>query len=118
MGGLPPDQVARLLEERVIRLGVEQRSEQAALDVAREQGIPDIFLVETLLRLAMVGAELSFVRTLAYDIRSGALVGTKTWARMHELLASGLTMEDIVAVPVRHLGEEGRILGQLPTMGG
>lgn len=116
MGGLPPGQVARLLEERVGRLDAEVRGERAALDVAREQGVPEVFLVETLLRVAMLTAELDFVRGLAQDIRTGELPGTATWARLHELVAGGTPIEEILADPVRHLGEEGRALAALPTV--
>jgi DNA-binding PadR family transcriptional regulator len=116
MGGLPPEQVARLLTERTSRLETELRSEHAALDVAREQGVPEIFLVETLLRFAMLTAETDFVRKLAHDIRTGTLPGTTTWAKLHELLATGIPVEDVFADPVRYLGEEGRVLADLPTM--
>ncbi len=110
MPGLAPGEVARLLEERCGRLEMELRSERAAIDFSREHGLPDIFIIEILLREAMLGTELEFVTGLARDIRSGALGGAKTWRRMHELLKSGLTFEALLADPVHHLGEEGRIL--------
>ncbi|MGV1028357.1 MAG: PadR family transcriptional regulator [Dermatophilaceae bacterium] len=114
MGGLPPDQVARLLEERVARLTAELRSEQAALDVAREQGVPEVFLVESHLRLAMVTAETQFVTTLVHDVRTGELPGTAAWGRLHELVAAGIPVEEIFADPVRHLGEEARAFDAAP----
>src|SRR5690349_3231027 len=39
--GLPPDEVARLLQERCVRLELELRATQATIDVSREQGLPD-----------------------------------------------------------------------------
>ena len=70
--GLPPDEVARLLHERCQRLEVDVAGLQAAVDVSRGQGLPDLFLVETLFTIAMRTAELDFVRGLSADIRSGA----------------------------------------------
>ena len=78
--------------------------------MAREQGLPELFLIEGVFREAMLTAEMTFVRQLAKDLRTGALSGTKGWRRMHELVESGLTFEQIMADPVAHLGEEGRAL--------
>jgi hypothetical protein len=116
MGGLRPGEVARLLEERVGRLTIELRSEQTSIELAREQGVPDMFLVESLLRIAMVEAEIRFVEQLVHDIRSGELPGVTTWSTLHDLLAEGHTPEEIFADPVRYLGEEGRALVDLPTV--
>jgi DNA-binding PadR family transcriptional regulator len=116
MGGLRPGEVARLLDERVGRLTIELRSDRTTLDVAREQGVPDMFLVEGLLRIAMLEAEMRFVEQLVHDIRSGELPGVTTWATLHDLLAQGHTAEEIFADPIRYLGEEGRALTDLPTV--
>jgi hypothetical protein len=116
MGGLRPGEVARLLEERVGRLTIELRSDRTTIDVAREQGVPDMFLVEGLLRIAMLEAEMRFVEQLVHDIRSGDLPGVTTWATLHDLLAEGHTAEEIFADPIRYLGEEGRVLADLPTL--
>jgi DNA-binding PadR family transcriptional regulator len=116
MGGLRPGEVARLLDERVGRLTIELRSDRTTLDVAREQGVPDMFLVEGLLRIAMLEAEMRFVEQLVHDIRSGELPGVTTWATLHDLLAEGHTAEEIFADPIRYLGEEGRALTDLPTV--
>lgn len=110
MAGLPPDEVARLLGQRATALEHELRATAAGNDLAREQGLPDIFIVESYFRQAMIEAELAFVKKLAEDIRTGAFGGTKTWRKLHQLVASGLTMEQIVSDPVTHLGEEGRPL--------
>jgi DNA-binding PadR family transcriptional regulator len=109
---LPPDEVARLLDDRCIRLEMDRRGLQAGHELARENGLPEIFVIESMFRQAMLDAELAFVRGLAADIRSGALAGTKAWRRMHELFDSGMTVEQIMADPVGHLGEEARAWGQ------
>lgn len=110
MAGLPPDEAARLLEQRVGRLTLELRSLQSTDEVVREMRLPEVFVVEMRLREAMLGAELEFVRRLAADIRSGALGGTEEWRRLHELRAEGLSIGEILADPVTHLGEAGRAL--------
>jgi len=114
MAGLPADEVARLLEDRCTRLEVELRTLTVSHEVAREQKLPEVFLIESLFRETMVRAELGFVRKLAKDIRTSVLPGTKVWRRIHELRDSGLDMEQIMADPVTLLGEEARALASLP----
>ena len=114
MPGLPPDEVARLLEQRAERLHLQIRSIEATREAMAERGLPDLFLVEEVYRQAMLKAELEFVRTLARDIRNSALPGTKIWRRLHELRAAGTSYEEIFADPVGHLGEEARALQQPP----
>jgi DNA-binding PadR family transcriptional regulator len=110
MPGLPPDEVARLLDDRSIKLRTELRSLDAELAEAEAMGLPALFVVESSYRRHMLLAELSFVTDLAQGIRTSAFPGTKTWRRMHELLAGGTTFEEIMADPVRYLGEEGQAL--------
>jgi DNA-binding PadR family transcriptional regulator len=113
MAVLPPDEVARLLTERSERLRIELRSMDATLAAVADMGLPDVFVVETTFRRAMMAAELDFVAGLADEIRLGKLGGTAGWRRMHELRGEGVTFEQMLADPVRYLGEEGRAL--LPT---
>ena len=107
---LPPDEVARLLDHRAERLQIEIRSMEAMHDVARERNLPELFLVESIYRLAMLTAELDFVTKLVRDIRSGTLGGAHAWRHMHELIGEGITMAEISADPVRYLGEEAAVL--------
>jgi hypothetical protein len=83
---------------------------EAMHDVARERNLPELFLVESLYRLAMLTAELDFVIKLVRDIRSGTLGGAHVWRHMHELIGNGITMAEISADPVRYLGEEAAAL--------
>jgi DNA-binding PadR family transcriptional regulator len=117
MPGLPPDEVARLLGDRCTRLELRLRAVQGEVELSRENGLPDLFLVETLFEAAMLEAELGFVRVLAADIRSGAFPGVATWRRIHELLDEGMTFEAIAADPVGTLGEQaaGLAMGVMPT---
>jgi hypothetical protein len=107
--------VVRLLERRCEALRIEVRSLEAAGEVAVEMGLPEIFVVESHYRYAMLTAELGFVSDLAKRIRNSELAGTDAWRHMHELFAEGVTFEQILAEPVRYLGEEARIFeGQQP----
>jgi len=110
MGGLAPSRVADLLDTRIEKLRAEQGTVEALLAGAREQGVPDLFLIESVFRVRMLRAEEEFVTQLSRDIRDSALPGTKAWGRVHELIAAGTSFEEISADPVRYLGEEGRVL--------
>jgi DNA-binding PadR family transcriptional regulator len=114
MAGLPPDEVARMLDQRVIAL----RRELAALEeggkAGEEIGLPEVFWVESAFRHAMLAAELKFVTDLVARIRSGEFGGTAVWRKLHDLRAAGLSFEEIMADPVGHLGEEARVLTETP----
>jgi len=110
MPGLPPDDVAGLLESRAEKLRTEVNSLESMHEGARAQGLPELFLIESIYRVRMLSAELEFVTSLAHDIRSDTMPGTKAWRRIHELRAEGVSVETIFADPVRYLGEEGRAL--------
>src|SRR3984957_850496 len=73
MPGLPPDEVARLLEERADKLRAEIRTLDATATVAADHQLPDLFLIEGRFHRVMLSAELDFVIGLAADIRSGEL---------------------------------------------
>jgi DNA-binding PadR family transcriptional regulator len=110
IAGLPPDEVARLLDVRAQRLRIQIGSVAASNSVARDMDLPEVFIVESVFREAMLGAELEFVQKLAADIRSGRLAGTPTWRHLHELRDQGVSWEEVFADPIGYLGEEGRIL--------
>jgi len=110
MPGLPPDEVARLLDQRAEGLRITLRALDAAHAETVEIGLPEIFTVESAFRHAMLTAELAFVTSLAARIRDGSFGGTKVWARMHELRAGGVSFEELLADPVGYLGEEARIM--------
>jgi DNA-binding PadR family transcriptional regulator len=110
MPGLPPDQVANLLDTRVEKLGAEIDDLESMHDAARKHGLPELFLIESVYRQRMLTSELEFVAQLAAEIRADAMPGTKAWRRVHELRAEGVAIEAIFADPVHYLGEEGRAL--------
>jgi DNA-binding PadR family transcriptional regulator len=108
MPGLPPQEVARLLAQRAERLRMELRTIESMH--AEAHWLPELFVVESHYRQAMLSAELSFVTELADRIRSGSFGGVKVWQRIHELREQGMLFEQIMSDPVQHLGEEARVL--------
>jgi DNA-binding PadR family transcriptional regulator len=112
MPGLPPDEVARLLENRCVKLRSELRTMDAELAEAGAMHLPELFVVESTYRRHMLQAELAFVTDLAHGIRSSAFPGTKAWRRLHELVAGGTPFEEILADPVGYLGDEAAALEQ------
>jgi DNA-binding PadR family transcriptional regulator len=108
LAGLSPADAARMLAERVSRLKIELGSVDAALGVAEEQGVPELFVVEVLYRKTMMEAELAFATNLAEQIRTEKLGGTAWWRRIHELTEQGVSLQEVFADPVTHLGEEAR----------
>lgn len=114
MPGLPPDDVALLLAKRAERLRVELRTLDAMHAEAAELHLPELFLVESRYRHAMLTAELAFVSELTAGIEGGSTSGVKIWRRLHELRAEGISFAEIGADPVRYLGEEGRLLQLQP----
>jgi DNA-binding PadR family transcriptional regulator len=106
MPGLPPAEVARLLDERAERLRTEIRALDAMFAEVTERKLPELFSVESRFRRAMLSAELDFVTSLAADIAAGTLPGTGLWRRLHELRDEGVPWEQVLADPVAHLGEE------------
>jgi DNA-binding PadR family transcriptional regulator len=111
MPGLPPDEVVRLLDDRAERLRAELRGMEAQGD--QVGCLPEIFVVESQYRHAIVSAELQFVTTLAQRIRTGELGGTAMWKRIYELRRKGVGFEEMFADPVGSFGEEGRFFEQL-----
>ncbi|MGI8882428.1 MAG: PadR family transcriptional regulator [Jatrophihabitans sp.] len=114
---LPPDEVATLLDVRATQLRIELRTIASEHEEARRMGLPDLLLVESLYRRAILDAELTFVTDLVEGIRSGRFAGAKIWRRMHELFDSGMSMEQVMADAVGNLGEEAAALQQPPTGG-
>ena len=79
MGGLTPEEVVRLLEMRAVALQREVNALSADGEMAREQGLPRLFLVEHEYRHALRATELEFTRRLAAEIADGSLEGIEMW---------------------------------------
>jgi len=84
MGALPPDEVARLLDTRRMRLATEIVSMRAVMDEMAKQGLPYLFAVEADYVLVLRKAELAFVEQLLTRMRDGTLEGIDFWREVHE----------------------------------
>ena len=110
MPGLPPEDVAMLLGKRAQALRAEIGGLDAMHGDAAKIDLPELFLIESRFRRAMLQYELDFATGLADSIADGSLTGVSVWRRIHELRAEGVPFERISQDPVRYLGEEGRLL--------
>jgi DNA-binding PadR family transcriptional regulator len=113
VAGLRPDDVVRLLGERSVHLRSEIAGTEESITASREMGVPDLFLVETEFRLALLRAEHEFIVALAASIRDDTVGGVVTWRAMHDLQDQGVSLEEILSAPVEHLGKDGKILAAL-----
>ncbi|MHC3472033.1 PadR family transcriptional regulator [Streptomyces sp. 7R007] len=83
LGVLHPDDVVRLLQERLQNLDVEAASGRAALEKLYET-LPRLFLVEVEYQLHMVQAQAQWVRGFLQEIEKGTLPGVDAWRRFHD----------------------------------
>ncbi|MEV6014099.1 MULTISPECIES: PadR family transcriptional regulator [unclassified Streptomyces] len=83
MGVLPPDEVARLLAERLNSLEVQAASARGGLTKLYET-LPRLFLVETEYQLHMIEAQAAWVRGFLAELGDGTLPGVEAWRTFHE----------------------------------
>ncbi|MFJ3823798.1 helix-turn-helix transcriptional regulator [Streptomyces nodosus] len=83
MGVLAPDEVARLLQERLDTLQVRAASARGGLEKLYEK-LPRLFLIETEYQLHMIEAEAAWVRDFLLEITEGSLPGLVEWRAFHE----------------------------------
>ncbi|HEV8560697.1 MAG TPA: PadR family transcriptional regulator [Actinophytocola sp.] len=81
---LPPDQVARLLSTRRMRLEAEIVGTRAMLAEMANRGMPYLFGIESDYAMTLREAELRFVDRLIGQINDGTLDGVDVWRRAHE----------------------------------
>lgn len=91
IGVLPPDEVVELLEQRLRILDAELAEGRVALG-GLAQGLPRVFLIEMEYHMAMVEAEVEWIRGLLKEIREGTLTGVDAWREWH---ATGRVPESI-----------------------
>jgi DNA-binding PadR family transcriptional regulator len=90
---MPPQTAADLLERRRDRLDAELASRREEQE--RIGHLPELLVIESRYRIAVLDAERAFVADLAARIRDRSVGGYDWWQRLHDLLAEGLTMEEI-----------------------
>ncbi|MEV6027292.1 PadR family transcriptional regulator [Streptomyces sp. NPDC052036] len=83
MGVLHPEEVARLLAERLGGLDVRAAALRGVLDKLHET-LPRLFLIESEYELHMVEAEAAWVRGLLAELQSGTFPGVGEWRTFHE----------------------------------
>ncbi|MGW2644473.1 helix-turn-helix transcriptional regulator [Streptomyces sp. NPDC001393] len=83
VGALHPDEVVRLLQERLRALEVQAASARGGLEKLYET-LPRLFLVETEYQLHMILAQAEWVRGFLEEIRKGSLPGVEAWRHFHE----------------------------------
>ena len=89
IGGLPPDDAVRLLQQRAALLRSQLHGGAELERYAKELGVPQLFLVEADYRRGQIEAEIEFVDKLAASIADGSLDGVDYWRRIHEQEAAG-----------------------------
>jgi DNA-binding PadR family transcriptional regulator len=83
MGVLHPDEVARLLGERLNMLEVQAASLRGGLEKLYET-LPRLFLIESEYKLHMIEAEAAWVRAFLAEVREGTFPGVKEWRTFNE----------------------------------
>jgi DNA-binding PadR family transcriptional regulator len=94
---LPPAEVATLLRDRLDRLAADLADRGRLASSAQVQRLPELFLIEFHYRIAMLEAERNFVAAMVQRLDSGGFGGVQDWARLHEMLAAGLSRAEIAA---------------------
>ncbi len=87
IAGLPPDEAAELLGERVRLLEGEISEMRSHIDeVAKQFELPRLLLIESEHELILKEAELDWVRGLVREIEDGTLEGMSQWREIHSEL--------------------------------
>ncbi len=81
---IAPDDVLRLIENRLVRLDAEIAAMGGVIDEMARQGMPYLWAIESDYVRALRRAEREFVRALAEKLRDGTLEGLDIWRRAHE----------------------------------
>ncbi|GAA3024067.1 PadR family transcriptional regulator [Streptomyces glomeratus] len=83
MGVLHPDEVTRLLVERLGSLDVQAASLRGALEKLQET-LPRLFVIESEYELHMVQAEAAWVRGILAELTAGTFPGLRQWRTFQE----------------------------------
>jgi DNA-binding PadR family transcriptional regulator len=89
MGGLPPEDVVPLLEQRRNLLHVMVATDESTHGLCLDQGLPEVFLVELEYRIALRKAELGYIEDLTRRIRERKLGGIELWESFHAPVVDG-----------------------------
>ncbi|WP_295126513.1 PadR family transcriptional regulator [uncultured Leifsonia sp.] len=92
---LAPQVAAELLERRRDLLDADLAEHRRAHEQALAYPLPELFMIESSYRVAMMEAERAFVADLAARIRDRTLGGIGWWERLWELFGQGYDMAEI-----------------------
>jgi DNA-binding PadR family transcriptional regulator len=82
-GIMPPDDVIRLLTQRLSTLDEDNAAHQADLELW-SQRLPRVLLVESEYQLAMRVAQAQWLRGLLTELTEGTISGMDSWRKIHE----------------------------------
>ncbi|MFB9904001.1 PadR family transcriptional regulator [Allokutzneria oryzae] len=82
MAALSPDEVQRLLRHRLDLVEREATDKREAFEQHSEE-LPRLFLIENEYELALLDAELTWVRALLDELSSGTFAGIDQWRAFH-----------------------------------
>jgi DNA-binding PadR family transcriptional regulator len=102
---LGPDEVIRLLAQRLETLDAANDTQQAGIE-ALEAQIPRLFMIESEYNLALRRAEADWVRGLLKELTDGTFPGINSWRRFFE---TGQVPGDVAELLMAD--EEGRTAG-------
>ncbi|NGO78184.1 PadR family transcriptional regulator [Streptomyces sp. YC504] len=83
MGVIPPDEVVRLLKDRIATLDVKAAQGRGALRKLYES-LPRVFLVEVEYQLHLIEAQIAWLRGFVAEVEDGSLEGVAGWRSWHE----------------------------------
>jgi DNA-binding PadR family transcriptional regulator len=92
---LAPHVAAELLERRRDRLDADLAERRRTHEQALTYPLPELFMIESTYRVAMMEAERAFIADLASRIRDRSLGGIDWWERLWELFGQGYDMAEI-----------------------
>ena len=92
---LAPQVAADLLERRRDLLDADLAERRRVHEQALAYPLPELFMIESTYRVAMMEAERTFVADLAARIRDRTLGGIDWWERLWELFGQGYDMAEI-----------------------
>jgi DNA-binding PadR family transcriptional regulator len=111
----PPARVVELLEQRGQALETEVEQLEGAHAYMASKKFPRIFWVESEYRLALVQAEIAYLRGLVHDIRTDDLEGSAFWRKAYEIVEKlGIPSSELFKDPVKYFGEEFPWLQEIP----
>jgi len=94
MPGLPPEDVLALLKDRTMRLEVKVHQIRSLQEFAGAEGLPRLFMIEGEFELALLEAELAFVRRLIADMEDGTL-DLEMWRQLHDTEFDGGGLQEL-----------------------